>query len=125
MNEALKEGGRSGSEGARRNRLRGALVTAEVAIAVVLLIGAGLMVRSLSALWKVDPGFRTENLLTFGVAFPPGMRTATPEASFANLRDLSRQLNSLPGVVGSMICHPQRGVLSRADGDPGINPPWA
>ena len=69
-----------------------------MALALVLLIGAGLMIRSLSALWNVDPGFRAENVLTFGLGFPPSMRTANPEAVRANLRELSDKLNSMPGV---------------------------
>jgi predicted permease len=69
-----------------------------MALALVLLIGAGLMIRSLSALWNVDPGFRPDNVLTFGLSFPPSMRTAGPEAASANLRELSDKLNSIPGV---------------------------
>jgi putative ABC transport system permease protein len=94
--ETLKEGGRGAGGG--RHRAQGALVAVEMALALVLLIGAGLMIRSLSALWNVDPGFRTENVLTFGLSFPPSIRTASPEAVRANLRELSDRLNSMPGV---------------------------
>jgi predicted permease len=69
-----------------------------VALALVLLIGAGLMIRTLSALWNVDPGFRPDNVLTFGLSFPPSMRALTPEGRRAALRDLSDRLNSAPGV---------------------------
>jgi predicted permease len=96
LSETLKEGGRGA--GAGRLRAQGALVAVEMALALVLLIGAGLMIRSLSALWNVDPGFRAENVLTFGLRFPPSMRTASPEAVRANLRELSDKLNSMPGV---------------------------
>ncbi|HZF41246.1 MAG TPA: ABC transporter permease, partial [Blastocatellia bacterium] len=96
LSETLKEGGRGASGG--RTRAQGILVAVEMALALVLLIGAGLMIRSLSALWNVDPGFRTENLLTFALSFPPSMRNASPEAVRANLRDLSDKLNSMPGV---------------------------
>ena len=48
-------------------------------MALVLLIGAGLMIRSLSALWDIDPGFRAENVMTFGLSLSPSMRTAKPE----------------------------------------------
>lgn len=96
LSETLKEGGRGASGG--RQRAQGAMVMLEMALALVLLIGAGLMIRSLNQLWKVDPGFRADNVLTFGVGFPPAMRTATPEAARANLRDLSDRLNSIQGV---------------------------
>ncbi|HXG67359.1 MAG TPA: ABC transporter permease, partial [Blastocatellia bacterium] len=96
LSETLKEGGRGAS--GRRQRAQGILVAVEMALALVLLIGAGLMIRSLSALWNVDPGFRPDNVLTFGLSFPPSMRAASPEARRASLRDLSDRLNSMPGV---------------------------
>jgi predicted permease len=96
LSETLKEGGR-GSQGGRA-RAQGVFVAVEMALALVLLIGAGLMIRSLSALWKVDPGFRPDNALTFGLAFPPSMRTASPETIRANLRDVSDRISSAPGV---------------------------
>jgi len=96
LSETLKEGGRSSGGG--RHRAQGLLVALEMALALVLLIGAGLMIRSLSELWNVDPGFRPDNVLTFGLRFPPSMRTASPEAMRANLRELSDKLSSMPGV---------------------------
>ena len=96
LSETLKEGGR-GASGAR-HRAQGALVAVEMALALVLLIGAGLMIRSLGALWNIDPGFQPDNVLTFGLSFPPSMRGASPEAARANLRDLSEKLNAIPGV---------------------------
>jgi predicted permease len=94
--ETLKAGGRGASSG--RGRAQGVLVAVEMALAVVLLIGAGLMIRSLSALWNVDPGFRPDNVLTFGLSLSPSMKTASPEVVRANLRELSDQLSSMPGV---------------------------
>jgi putative ABC transport system permease protein len=94
--DTLKEGGRGASGG--RHRAQGILVAMEMALALVLLIGAGLMIRSLSALWNVDPGFRAENVLTFGISLPPSIRRASPEAARANLRELGDKLNSIPGV---------------------------
>jgi predicted permease len=94
--ETLKEAGRGAGGG--RHRAQGLLVTVEVALALVLLIGAGLMIRTLSALWSVDPGFRPENVLTFGLSFPPSMRAVSDEAKRASLRELSDRLNSMPGV---------------------------
>lgn len=96
LSETLKEGGRGVSGG--RSRAQGILVIVEMALALILLIGAGLMIRSMSALWKVDPGFRPDNLLTFNLNLPPSMRTASPETVRVALRELSDELNSTPGV---------------------------
>jgi putative ABC transport system permease protein len=81
-----------------RHRAQGLMIAVEMALAVVLLIGAGLMIRSLNELWNVDPGFRPDNVLMFGLRFPPAIKAAGPAAARANLRELSDKLNSLPGV---------------------------
>ena len=95
LSETLKEGGRGASV---RGRAQGVMVAVEMALAVVLLIGAGLMIRSLSALWNVDPGFRPDNVLTFSLSLAPSMRSASPQATRAALRQLSDQIGSSPGV---------------------------
>jgi predicted permease len=94
--DALKESGRGNTGG--RSRAQATLVAVEVALAVVLLIGGGLMVRSIRALWNIDPGFRSDDLLTFDLSLAPSVRNDKPEAIRANLRQLSDQLNSMPGV---------------------------
>ena len=99
VTETLKEGGRGTSSG--RVRAQGIFVAVEMALALVLLIGAGLMIRSLSALWKVDPGFRPDNVLTFGLNLPPAMANTSPEAVRSALRDLSDKLNHAPGVTSA------------------------
>jgi predicted permease len=96
LSETLKEGGRGASGG--RTRAQSVLVAVEMALALVLLIGAGLLIRSLNALWQVDLGFRADNVLTFGLSLPPSMRTASPETIRAVLRELSDKLNAAPGV---------------------------
>jgi predicted permease len=96
LSETLKEGGRGASSA--RGRAQGVLVAVEMALAVVLLIGAGLMIRSLSALWNVDPGFRADNVLTFELSLSPAMNNASPEATRAALRELSDRIKSTPGI---------------------------
>jgi putative ABC transport system permease protein len=95
--DALKEGGRGGSDGASRNRFRAFLVTSEFALAFVLLIGAGLTMRSFAALQAVDPGFDPRNLLTMVVSVT-GSREALPERRAVFYRQLLEQVQALPGV---------------------------
>jgi predicted permease len=94
--EVLKEVGRG--IGGGKHRAQDAMVMLEVALALVLLIGAGLMIRSLSALWRIDPGFQPDNVLTFGLSFPASMRASTPEARRVALRDISDRLNAMAEV---------------------------
>ncbi|HTQ61381.1 MAG TPA: ABC transporter permease [Candidatus Solibacter sp.] len=101
VHDALKERGRSGS--GSRHRAQGALVVAEVAMALVLLVAAGLMIRSLGALWSVNPGFDPHNVLTFGVALPPSANGGGPDAARAALRQLNDALASVPGVTASSL----------------------
>jgi predicted permease len=96
LHDTLKEGGRGGS--GSRHRAQGLFVVVEMAMALVLLIAAGLMIRSLSALWRVNPGFDSHNVLTFGVALPPSMSTAGPAGIRAGLRQVHEELASVPGV---------------------------
>jgi predicted permease len=92
----LKEGGRGLSGG--RHRVQGILVVAEMAMALVLLAGAGLMIRSLSRLWSVEPGFNPRNVLTVGLTLPQPMMNASPHAIRAAFRDFDRNIESIPGV---------------------------
>src|SRR5262249_50698509 len=101
LRESLKEGGR-GTVGAKQ-RLREVLVVAEMAMALVLLIAAGLMIRSLSSLWRVNPGFDAHGVLTFNVSLPPTMRDASPDAIRAALRGVQDKLASTPGVHGASL----------------------
>jgi putative ABC transport system permease protein len=92
----LKEGGR-GVSGWHHGAL-GTFVVVEMALALVLLIGAGLMIRSLVRLWDVDPGFNPRNVLTFGLSLPPSMTGASPERIRAAFREVDDKLASTPGV---------------------------
>ena len=99
LNEALKEGGRQTSAGSG-HRLRSAMVVSEIALAVVLLIGAGLMMKSLLRLLQTNIGFQTENLLTMTVIAPPTKYTDINQQ--INFNDQLRQrVQSLPGVAGA------------------------
>ena len=96
-NAELKEGGRGSSVGAGRLRWRQTLVVAEVALAVVLVAGAGLMIRSVSNLFAIDPGFRPEGVLT--------MRLSTPSTWYPDSvrveafhDELRRRVAAIPGV---------------------------
>ena len=93
--DALKEGGRGTSEGARRNKVRSALVVTELAIAVVLLVGAGLLIKSLWRLQKVNSGLQPQNVLTFNVGLPEKYNYEKQARFFI---DLKSRLESLPGV---------------------------
>jgi predicted permease len=95
LQEILKESGR-GLSGAR-HQLQGIFVAVEVAMALVLLVGAGLMVRSLSALWRVDPGFNPSHAITFTLSLPAGPATSSAETR-ARLRHFDDKMHSIPGV---------------------------
>lgn len=95
--DSLKEGGRGGSEGARRNRTRSALVVMECAVAVVLLIGAGLLIRSLIRLQNVSPGFEAQNVLTMRIELPRDKYDG-PEKPANFFAEFENRLAGLPGV---------------------------
>src|SRR6185437_208112 len=90
-----KEGGR-GSSGTR-HRLQRTFVAAQVSMALVLLVGAGLMMRSLAALWRVDPGFNASHSVTFSLSLPASYSTE-PADTRARLRAFDAKMLTLPGV---------------------------
>jgi len=95
--EALKESGQSTTASASRGRLRGVLIVAEVALSLLLLVGAGLLIKSFQRLLGVEPGFDTERVLTVRVSLPP-LRYDQPDkirSFYQNLRD---RVLRLPGV---------------------------
>jgi putative ABC transport system permease protein len=97
LTEALKEGGRGSTTGLRRNRLRNALVIAEVALALVLLVGAGLLFKSFVRLQNVNPGFEPKNVLTMEVSLPlMKYPRGKPVADF--FAEATRRIKALPGV---------------------------
>jgi hypothetical protein len=96
--ELLKEGGRSNSAGRGRQHLRSSLVVAEVALALVLLVGAGLFLRSLAALEDVKPGFQTAGVITGGLSLPRA-RYDTDVKQLAFYRAVLDNLSATPGVT--------------------------
>ena len=104
--EALKEGGRSGTAGRDRVRLRSILVIAEVALALVLSIGAGLLLRSLARLQRVDLGFRTDGVMSAAVNLPEA-RYKEPERQLPLFfRAAIQRLAALPGVTSAAAAYP-------------------
>jgi putative ABC transport system permease protein len=97
LTDALKESGRS-TAGLRTNRLRGALVVSEVALSLVLLVGAGLMIRSFAKLNQVDPGFKPAQVLSLGVALLRARYPADEQVAQAYSQILERAA-AVPGVV--------------------------
>src|SRR5215472_6114469 len=95
VQDTLKEGGRAMSS---HQSVQGAFVVVEMAMALVLLTGAGLMIRSLVHLWSTDPGFEPRNVLTFSVSLPNSQGTVSAEALRSTLRQLHDKLASLTGV---------------------------
>jgi putative ABC transport system permease protein len=116
LNEALKTTGR-GNSGFRRGRLRNALIVSEVALSLVLLAGAGLLMRSFFLQRNVDLGFRPEKVLTAQIQLP-AERYKTPEQQTRFLRDLLPRLQDLPGVTaasGALAFPPFGGINTDFD----------
>jgi putative ABC transport system permease protein len=112
LSDTLKETGR-GSAGVRSQRLRAALVVAEVALAIVLLIGAGLMIRSVQKLTAIDPGFQPDDLLTLNASIPrlpapasapgaPGAQPAPPPVA-VSADALLAHIRAVPGVTSASL----------------------
>jgi len=97
LTQALRDGAGGSSAGLGRQSLRGILASVQTAIAVLLLLGAGLMLRSLDALMRIDLGFRPEGVLTLELR-PPESRYASPESAVAFYRALLEKVRALPGV---------------------------
>jgi predicted permease len=100
--ESLKEGGRGATTGTSGHRLRQLLVTAEFALALVLLVGAGLLIKGFSNLQSVNPGFIPTNVMTMHLQLPATRyEQIPPQTQFR--REILARLNSLPGVEAAMV----------------------
>lgn len=98
MNVVMNEDARGSAEGGSRNRLRSALIVSEVALTLMLLIGAGLMLRSFTNLQNIDPGFDDTNLLTMTVSVAGSQNATGPRRSLF-YQETIEQVGSLPGVT--------------------------
>jgi len=122
LTESLKEGGRTSGSASPRNRVRATLVVCEVAIAVVLLVAAGLLIQSLWRLQQVHPGLQPDNVLTFNVALPDVRYSSDKQSQF--FQELRGRLSGLPGVksVSSVLPLPLSGdrfsISFQIDGRP-------
>ncbi len=113
VNETLKEGGRTGSAGGAHTRLRSAMVVAEIAVALVLLVASGLLLRSFENLREVSVGFRTDHMLTASYSLPH--KQYSTQTAINTFNDtLLRKLQALPGVsaVGVTAQLPASGSFS-------------
>ncbi len=95
LQQVLRQTSRGAS--AARHRLHGIFVAVEVALALVLLVGAGLMLRSLAALWRVNPGYNPDHAITFSLSLPSSSKTTAAETR-ARLRRFDAAMRAIPGV---------------------------
>lgn len=108
LSESLKSGGRGASAAKSRRRLMSALVIAEISVCLVLLTGAGLLIRSFAHVLSVDPGFRTDQLVTMTVSLPQAKYKWNHNSEFCV--ELTTKLRELPGVTAASAV---RGVPTR------------
>ncbi|HEY3768644.1 MAG TPA: ABC transporter permease [Candidatus Angelobacter sp.] len=102
VNQTLRDEGRGSTGGHKRVQLRGLLVVSQMALSLLLLIGAGLLVRSFSRLLRVDPGFDPQNVLTMNVSLPT-VKYSVPQKQVAFFDELVRRVSALPGVRSAAI----------------------
>jgi len=106
LNESLKEGGRTSAAGIGHHRVRGLLVISEVALALVLLISAGLMFQSFRRLLKVDPGFNPQNVLTMNLDMSDPKYDADPTQFMTFNEQLLERVRALPGIQYAGMVRP-------------------
>ncbi|MGH9645386.1 MAG: ABC transporter permease, partial [Bryobacteraceae bacterium] len=126
LNTVLKDSGGRWGTGLRQNKLRGALVICEVSLAVVLVVGSALLIRTFAVMYRQDRGFETKNVLTMQTSFAEPRYTKTASVATA-VGDALDRVRSLPGVVAataSACCMPMQGdvgisfdIVGRPSGD--------
>src|ERR671912_1952197 len=102
LNETLKEGGRDSAAGSRGNRIRGLLVITEVAVSLVLLIGAGLLINSFLRLRSVEPGFSADHLLTMRIV-PSELKYPDHARRSTFYTEMVSRIEALPGVKSAAV----------------------
>jgi putative ABC transport system permease protein len=102
LRSTLEEGGRGSSDGARQNRLRSVLVVAEVAVALILMTGSGLLTKSFVRTLGVDPGFESKNVMIFPITLPAG-HYPRPEQQSDFFRRLVEAVKNLPEVQAAAV----------------------
>ena len=98
---ALKDAARSIS--GHRSPAQAVFVIGEMAMALILLVGAGLMLRTLMHLWRLDPGFDARNVVNFGVTPPPSLASQSPDAVRAALRQIHSEIRAVPGIESASL----------------------
>ncbi|HEX9004807.1 MAG TPA: ABC transporter permease, partial [Blastocatellia bacterium] len=127
LTESLKEGGKNIGGSSRSHRLRNSLVVTEVALALVLLVGAGLLIRSFARLQAVDPGFNVENVLTMKVGLP-NRKYDTDQKRIQFFQQAIAGMQSLPGVEAAgatsflPFASPHAGTSMEIEGRPKLPP---
>jgi putative ABC transport system permease protein len=127
LNDSLKEGGKNIGGGSRSHRLRNLFVVTQVALALVLLVGAGLFIKSLNRLRSVDPGFNPNNLLTMRVTLP-GRKYDTDPKVMDFFNKAVEQLRAIPGVEAAGAINtlpfagPHSGTTVEVEGQPKLPP---
>ena len=104
LHSMLKAGSKRASGGPQSRRILDGLVVAEIAVAIILLIGAGLMIKSFNRLYATDPGFDPENVLTMQVSLPD-WKYGEPAQRIAFWRDALAEIRAIPGVVVAGATH--------------------
>lgn len=127
LQESLKEGSKNIGGGTRSHRLRSAFVVTEIALALVLLVGAGLLVRSFNRLQSVDPGFNPNNVLTMRISLP-SRKYDTDRKRIDFFRQTVEQIKALPGVEAAGATNylpfagPHSGTIVEIEGRPKLPP---
>jgi len=128
VNETIKEAGRAGTASAGKKRVRSVLVVAEVSISLVLLVGAGLMIKSFYRVLRADPGFNSSGVLTANFSLPNSQyKDMARQRQFVN--QLAAKLESIPGVQAAGVALPLLGgfqtdfmIKGKPKPDPGKGP---